>query len=225
MRRTDSGTDRLLVAGSEPGEAPARSDAIRRRAIRRENRSQARIDASERKREVKLFKISGVYTNNPSGEDNSLIRAVATEVAVAAESSASLILAAQATKLAVVLAGAAIPVLVVVGGPAWLLALLGSAVMLFEMLDQIFRFQERGIVQARLSRRLRRELIKFVNGAGPYREPERQHKLFETLSPERRAKFVEALDSIREAVDEDYLVTIRSAVEATPDEIPPQPGG
>jgi hypothetical protein len=84
-------------------------------------------------------------------------------------------------KVAQVMLAAAVPVLAAVQGPLWVTAVLGSAVVVLEAVQQLYQWQTNWVLYRSTAEALKHEKYLFLSEAGPYASADRQRALAERI--------------------------------------------
>ena len=84
-------------------------------------------------------------------------------------------------KICQVVLAAAVPVVAAVRGPAWITAILGSAVVVLEAVQQLYQWQTNWVLYRSTAEALKHEKYLFLSGAGPYVSADRLPVLAERI--------------------------------------------
>jgi hypothetical protein len=84
-------------------------------------------------------------------------------------------------KVAQVVIAAAVPVVAAVRGSAWVTALLGSAVVVLEAVQQLYQWQTNWVLYRSTAEALKHEKYLYLSDAGPYAAVDRQRLLAERI--------------------------------------------
>src|SRR3954471_18181088 len=84
-------------------------------------------------------------------------------------------------KIAQVVLAAGVPVVAAVRGPAWVTAVLGSAVVVLEAVQQLYQWQTNWVLYRSTAEALKHEKSLFLSAAGPYAAPARPRVLAERI--------------------------------------------
>ena len=98
-------------------------------------------------------------------------------------------------KVAQIAIAAAVPVVAAVRGPTWVTALLGSAVVLLEAVQQLYQWQTNWVLYRSTAEALKHEKYLYLSDAGPYSAADRQRQLAERvegLVSQEHAKWTQA---------------------------------
>jgi Protein of unknown function (DUF4231) len=110
-------------------------------------------------------------------------------------------------RLIILVVSAAVPVMAILQLPRWVLAVVSSIVVIAEGVAQLFRYQERALLQMRLFGQMRREMDAYLGGSSAYRDNETAFQ-----------DFVEAVTAIKTKIDDGMIETLsQPGGNATPD--------